>query len=312
MNGVTEWLQDTFGKDNVVSAVLHMDEKTPHIHATVVPVVTGERRKAKEKKKPDEPEPKKYRKKPADTVRLCADDVMTRQNLECFQDTYAEKMQKYSLQRGIKGSDARHITTPQYYRDLYQQNEELKEDIEYLQDQKQEIYDSVRNLYDRKDEVREKFLDMDEYVRNKEKEITATEARIEQLKQDYEPYKAQDELNTIHKYFPMMKEQMRIVGLCEQIGLVLDSICALLFGKTLSGESAKFYSPEHKQYFEAKDIQLKIEKEPDNPGKLRLSLNEQNIIDWFKQKYQEAKQAVRPHVKPVPKSPTNENKGIKR
>ena len=36
------WLQDTFGKNNVVSAVLHMDEKTPHIHATVVPIVSGE------------------------------------------------------------------------------------------------------------------------------------------------------------------------------------------------------------------------------------------------------------------------------
>jgi hypothetical protein len=42
-----EWLQETFGKDNLVSAVLHMDEKTPHIHATVVPIVTGERRKVR-------------------------------------------------------------------------------------------------------------------------------------------------------------------------------------------------------------------------------------------------------------------------
>ncbi|WP_304957230.1 MobV family relaxase, partial [Bacteroides caecimuris] len=42
-----QWLQATFGKDNVVAAHLHMDEKTPHIHAAVVPIVTGERRKAK-------------------------------------------------------------------------------------------------------------------------------------------------------------------------------------------------------------------------------------------------------------------------
>ncbi len=40
------WLQKTFGKENVVSAVLHLDEKTPHIHATVVPITRGERRKA--------------------------------------------------------------------------------------------------------------------------------------------------------------------------------------------------------------------------------------------------------------------------
>ena len=32
-----DWLHKTFGADNVVSAVLHMGEETPHIHATIVP-----------------------------------------------------------------------------------------------------------------------------------------------------------------------------------------------------------------------------------------------------------------------------------
>ena len=40
--------------------ILHMDEKTPHIHATIVPIVTGERRKAK---KEEQNGKKKYRKK---------------------------------------------------------------------------------------------------------------------------------------------------------------------------------------------------------------------------------------------------------
>ena len=271
-----EWLQDTFGKENVVSAVLHLDEKTPHIHATVVPIVQGERRKAEAEKNNGK---KKYRKKAKDTVRLCADDVMTRDNLKRFQDTYAEKMQKYGLERGIKGSDARHISTPQYYRELFAQNEDLKENIQYLQEEKQEVYEKVRDMYDRKDEAREKFLNLYEYTQRKETEISELETRIKQLKQDYEPYKAQDDMNAINKYFPMMNEQMRIVGLCEQIGLVFDSIRALLFGQTLSGDSIKFYSPEHKQHFEAKDIQLKIEKDPNDPGKLRLNLNGQNIID---------------------------------
>ena len=30
--------------------ILHMDEKTPHIHATIVPIVTGERRKAQKRR----------------------------------------------------------------------------------------------------------------------------------------------------------------------------------------------------------------------------------------------------------------------
>ena len=54
-----------------------MDEHTPHIHATVVPIVTGERRKAK-KKQPDDK--CTYRKK-SNAVRLCADDLLTREGL---------------------------------------------------------------------------------------------------------------------------------------------------------------------------------------------------------------------------------------
>lgn len=33
-----KWLQNTFGKENVVSAVVHYDETTPHIHAMVIPI----------------------------------------------------------------------------------------------------------------------------------------------------------------------------------------------------------------------------------------------------------------------------------
>ena len=69
-------------------------------------------------------------------------------------------MQKYGLERGIKGSDARHISTRQYYRELFAQNENLKEHIEYLQ----EVYEKVRDMYDRKDKVREKFLNTHEYM----------------------------------------------------------------------------------------------------------------------------------------------------
>ena len=65
-----QWLHRTFGKENTVSAVLHMDEHTPHIHATVVPIVTGERRKARKKQTDGK---RTYRKK-ANAVRLCADD----------------------------------------------------------------------------------------------------------------------------------------------------------------------------------------------------------------------------------------------
>lgn len=295
------WLQDTFGKDNVVSAVLHMDEKTLHIHATVVPIVSGERRKAKAEKNNGK---KKYRKKPKDIVRLCADDVMTRDNLERFQDTYAEKMQKYGLEWGIKGSDARHISTPQYYRELFAQNEDLKENIGYLQEEKQEVYEKVRDMYDRKDEAREMFLNMHEYTQQKETEISDLETRIEQLKLDYEPYKAQDDINLLFSVFPHLSERLRIAQLCKGIGLAIDSVRHLFNGEPLSF-TGKLHSLEQNQSFNVQDAKLQLFKESKDSDRLKVSINGQNIIDWFKQKYQELKQTVKPHIKPTPPKQKN-------
>jgi archaellum component FlaC len=290
-----EWLQDTFGKDNLVSAVLHLDEKTPHIHATVVPVVQGERRKAKQEENNGK---KKYRKKPKDTVRLCADDVMTRDNLERFQDTYAEKMRKYGLERGIKGSDARHISTPQYYRELFAQNEDLKENIECLQEEKQEVYEKVRDMYDRKDEAREKFLNMHEYTQQKETEISDLETRIEQLKQDYEPYKAQDDINLLFSVFPQLSERLRIAQLCKAIGLTIDTIKQLFMGEAVS-VTGKFHSPEHNHSFNVQDAKLQLFKESKDSDRLKLSINGQNIIDWFKEQFAKFRQTLKPHIKPA-------------
>ena len=105
-NETMDWLRTTFGADNVVTATLHADEDTPHIHATVVPIVTGERRKAKEEAKNGK---RKYKTK-KNKVRLCADDVLTPKKLEDYQTSYAKRMQRFKLERGRHGSEAKHHT----------------------------------------------------------------------------------------------------------------------------------------------------------------------------------------------------------
>jgi hypothetical protein len=84
-----------------------------------------------------------------------------------------------------------------------------------------------------------------------------------------------------------MKEQLRIAGLCRKIGLVVENIKSLLEGKTLTDKSFSFFSPEHNRKFTAEDVKLKIEKEPNNPNKLRLNLNGMDILEWFKLRYQD-------------------------
>ena len=128
-----KYFADTFGRENIVAAHLHLDEKTPHMHVTLVPIVKGERKR----KKREEQAKKRYRKKPTDTVRLCADDIMNRLKLKAYQDSYAVAMKKYGLQRGVDGSEARHVSTQQYYRDIKRQTEELKTEVVELQERKE-------------------------------------------------------------------------------------------------------------------------------------------------------------------------------
>lgn len=128
-----KYLAATFGKENIVSADLHLDETSPHIHATLVPIVTTERKR----KKQEERAAKRYRTKSASRPRLCADEVMSRVKLKEYQDTYAQAMSKYGLQRGIEGSEARHADTQQFYREVKAMTDTLKADITELQKQKE-------------------------------------------------------------------------------------------------------------------------------------------------------------------------------
>jgi len=122
---------------------------------------------------------------------------------------------------------------------------------------------------------------MDKYLYQKEQEVSVVEDKLQKIKQDYEPYKAQEELNLIHDLFPMMKEQLRIADFCKKIGLAFESIKTLFADKGLTANTFSFFSPEHNKKFTANDVKIRIEKEPDNPNKLRLNLNGVGILDWF-------------------------------
>lgn len=144
-----KWARDTFGGDNVVGAALHMDERTPHLHIVVVPIVTAERKK----KAREATAKKRYRTKAANRPRLCADDIMERGKMSRYQDIYAEAMAKYGLERGIRGSEARHIGQHEYYRDCMIKKKGLEEDIGNLSTEKEQLGAETRSLEKRKKEL---------------------------------------------------------------------------------------------------------------------------------------------------------------
>lgn len=185
---INEWCRDSiiylkkeFREKNVVSAVLHMDEKTPHIHASVIPIVEGERRKAKAEQDNGK---RKYKKKSKDTVRLCADDVMTPDNLTRFQDTYAKAMAKYGLQRGIKGSNAKHITSAEYSRNIFEQAEKAKIERDLFEQQKIEKELAVKELQVREQEEAIRLADLQQKIGGKESELEEKEKQLRQVKDE--------------------------------------------------------------------------------------------------------------------------------
>ena len=137
-----EWVKKKFGKENVVAAHLHMDEQTPHLHVTVVPIVTTER-----KRKASEANVKRrYRTKPKGGARLCANDIMTRETLEHLQDEYAEEMERFGLERGIRGSEARHVSQHEYYRDCMVKKKGLEKDVAELSTEKKKLDKEKKSL----------------------------------------------------------------------------------------------------------------------------------------------------------------------
>jgi len=85
-----EYLKREFGKQ-LEYAVLHVDEKTPHIHFAVNPVVDEKKHK------------------------LSAKQFMNRDLFRRVQDDYAAAVAHYGLERGDPKSTATHITIKEFY-----------------------------------------------------------------------------------------------------------------------------------------------------------------------------------------------------
>jgi hypothetical protein len=102
------WLRERYGAQNIVAAVLHKDEQTPHIQALVVPI--------------------------SDAGRLSAYTYTGgREKLGAMQDSYARAMEPLGLERGVKGSVAVHETIKEWYGKIQQPTpapEIARQDIE--------------------------------------------------------------------------------------------------------------------------------------------------------------------------------------
>ena len=329
-NDSLKWIRETYGEQNLVSAVLHMDEKTPHIHATVIPIVTGERRKAGQEEQNGK---KKYRKKNPQDVRLCADDVMARHRLKHYQDTYAQAMNKYGLQRGVDGSLAKHISTMQYYKQLVEQQDSLQENIENLLGLEEEamkklkqvkgeinvqkmkgaavnattaIADVVSSLFGgskvkrleaENENLKRNIVNLQKQVQDEQREQTKMENRhsseINRVDRSYRQKIAEydNRLELIDTYFPIVKELIPIAEQCREVGFTEE-----LTRRIVSLQPVEFkgrlYSKEYKEKFRTEHSTATVERNPQEKGKFRLCIDGIPILDWFRKKFQEIKEKL--------------------
>ena len=84
----TRFFAKRYGEENIISAVVHMDETTPHLHLNLIPIADG---------------------------RLCAKQLFNRKELQNLQtDFHSVVGKKWNLQRGKEGSQAKHFDTAAY------------------------------------------------------------------------------------------------------------------------------------------------------------------------------------------------------
>ena len=84
----TDFFAERYGRENIVSAVVHMDETTPHLHLNLMPILEG---------------------------RPCAKKLFDRKALATLQsDLHKEIGSHWDLQRGKIGSKAQHLDTAAY------------------------------------------------------------------------------------------------------------------------------------------------------------------------------------------------------
>ncbi|WP_418834728.1 mobilization protein [Phocaeicola plebeius] len=113
-------------------------------------------------------------------------------------------------------------------------------------------------------------------------------------------------LNTIlekaFKWFPMLKEMLRMEKLCAAIGFTKEMIESLLTKKEAIRCNGRIYSEEHRRKFDIKNDVFKVEKNPTDDNKLMLTINRQPIGEWFKEQFNKLRQNIRCPIQPQRKS----------
>ncbi len=250
---------------------------------------------------------------------------MTRAKLKSYQDTYAQTMCRYGLQRGIDGSEAKHISTRQYYRDLMQQTEQLRTDIGLLQDSKEIVQEELRRA---KKEVQTEKLKgvattaaihiaesvgslfgsnkvktlerqnaaLQNRIYELENEVLQHEERhakqIQEMKSAYEQQnrKSSEFMDFVKRYFPYVDKLIPTIKFLRDSlhfgDAVIRKLC-IFKDATIKGE---LYSREFNQHFKVDGAVCSLKQSTE--GNFELNIDGVSHINWFRRKKGEFMEAL--------------------
>jgi len=183
-----EYIEKIHGKENIVSATIHVDERTPHLHVIVVPVVKKARQWTNPKTGKKEPKPGAPEER-----RLCARDFLGGpEKIRNVWTGYARHMEPLGLRRARIGSKATRNDLDKFYAYVKETNEANdrsrqekeqteKNDLENMRKYGEELRKYVEELQESL--AKEKKLRIEAQNKNLEKThmISKLQKQIEQF-----------------------------------------------------------------------------------------------------------------------------------
>lgn len=118
-------LCEKYGKENVISAKVHVDETTPHMHMTIVPLT--------------------------EDGRLCAKELLNRQRLRELQEELPKALQQkgFEIERGrsVEGRDVKHLDVNEFKaQSLIQKQLEIEQLEKELSEKKAILSESMNKI----------------------------------------------------------------------------------------------------------------------------------------------------------------------
>lgn len=264
---------------------------------------------------------------------------MTRDNLTKFQDTYAEEMKRFGLERGVRGSDARHVDQHEYYRDCLRNKDKLETEVSELNVEKTQLEMDAKHAERqiRVAEVQKKSIDQyNQMMRQQNGQLTDEHDRLTQANQSLtsanaslagENNRLQLEATKIDAEMAQLAARETLMGMSTDKDLasykaeieryfpdIPELIITARYCRYIgfSNEATRMlvnfedvpfggtlFSPEHQQKYSTDYSIAKVERDPKDKRKFNLTIDGINIFQWFR--LQAAKLLEKMGFRPKPK-----------